>query len=248
MLTPVGVGFAYSRPGEAQSAYLVQAGGAAVCMDLGSGTLNRLQGFIPPEDLAALVISHVHSDHCVDLISLRVYMMVGPGRGRRIRVVGPPGLRDVLSAFAGGEAWDEVFAFEDLDPRRPVDVAPGVVLSCAEVPHGLQTFALRVDRGGASVTYGADCAPNDALPRLARGTGVLLAECSEGAGPRTPDGSHLSAREAGEMAAAAGAGRLLLTHCAPEHDRDAALAAARVAFDGPVDWARQGEAVTVSAA
>jgi ribonuclease BN (tRNA processing enzyme) len=246
-LTPVGVGFAYSRPGEAQSAYLVTRGRRAVCLDLGAGALNRLQELVAPEALDALVVTHTHPDHFADLLALRVYMRHGPGLGRRLRVIGPPGLRDLLVGV-GGDGWDEAFAFELLDPDATVAIAPGMRLTCAPVPHGPPTFAVRIDGdGGGSVTYGADCMPNDALPRLAARTDILLAECSEGAGPRDPDGVHLSAMEAAQMAVAAGAGRLLLTHCAPQHDRDAALAVARGIFPGPVDWARQGEAVAASA-
>jgi len=247
-LTPVGVGFAYARPGEAQSCYLVAGGETAVCLDLGSGTLNRLQQQVAPERLAAVVISHRHSDHCVDLVSLRVYMMVGPGRGSRVRVIGPPGLREQLAAFAGADGWDESFTFEILDPSTALDLGGGIVLTCARVPHSGPTHAIRLDRGAASVTYGADCAPNDVLPALAAGSGVLLAECSEGVGPAAAGSTHLTAADAGRIARRAGVGRLLLTHCAPEHDRDATLAAAREAFGGDVEWARQGEEVVVSPA
>jgi ribonuclease BN (tRNA processing enzyme) len=246
-LIPIGVGGAYGRPDEVQSAYLVRAGDAAVCLDLGAGSLNRLQDQLAPERLSAIVISHLHPDHCADLFSLRVYMSWGPGRGRRLRVLGPPGLRERLVGFAGAEGWDDAFAFEVIEgPTGRVDV-DGCRISWAEVPHSPPTFAIRVDAGGESVTYGADCAPNDALVTLARGTQLLVAECSHGAQPLPPAPIHLSGREAGEIAARAGALRLLLTHCYPEHDRDAAIDLARASFAGPVDWARQGEAVAVSA-
>lgn len=246
-MIPVGVGGAYARPGEAQSAYLVRAGDVAVCLDLGAGALNRLQAEIAPERLSAIVISHLHPDHCADLFSLRVYMSWGPGLGHRVRVLGPPGLRDRLAAFAGSDGWDDAFAFEALrGPSGRVEIG-GLWISWAEVPHTPPTFAIRVDAGAASVTYGADCAPNEALVRLAAGTQLLVAECSHGAEPLPPAPIHLSGREAGEIASRAGAGRLLLTHCYPEHDRDAALALARASFSGRVGWARQGEAVDVSA-
>ena len=83
------------------------------------------------------------------------------------------------------------------------------------------------------------------LPELAAGCDVLVAECTFGPGPPVANVPHLTAGQAGEIAARAGVGRLLLAHCSPEHDRDATLAQARAAFGGPVDWARQGEAVTL---
>src|SRR5262249_21367956 len=111
----------------------------------------------------------------------------------------------------------------------------------AEVPHTKPTYALRVEWRGSSLCYSADCAPNDVLPELARGCDVLLAECSYGAGAIPAGVPHLDAAAAGAIARRAGVGRLLLTHCYPEYDRDAALAAAAAAFGGPVAWAREGE-------
>jgi ribonuclease BN (tRNA processing enzyme) len=248
-LVPVGVGTAYARPGEVQSSYLVRAGDRAVCMDLGAGALGRLRGEVPPERLTALVVSHLHPDHCADILSLRVYMSFGPGRGTRLPVLGPQDLRERLLAFAPGGDWDESFDFQAL-PRGggAIDLGGGLVLRHAEVPHLEPTFALRLDLGAASVCFSADCSPNDALPELARGCDLLLCECSMGAEP-VPEGvAHLDAPAAAAIATAAGAGRLLLTHCYPEFDREAALAAARAGFSGPVDWARQGEAVAVGEA
>ncbi|WP_217913345.1 MBL fold metallo-hydrolase [Miltoncostaea marina] len=236
----MGVGAAYARHGEVQSCHLVRAGGAAVAVDLGSGTLNRLQAHVAPEDLAALVITHMHPDHCVDLLALRVYMAWGPGAGRTVRVIGPPGLRDRLAAFAGSEGWEPGLRFEELAPEGgELELGGGLTVRHRPVPHLDPTHAVRVQHGGAAVCLGADCAPGDALPELAAGCDLLVLECTFGADP-VPEGvPHLNASAAGALAARAGARRLLLTHCQPEHDRDAALAAARAAFGGPVGWAVQ---------
>lgn len=243
-LTPIGVGAAYARPGEAQSAYLVESGHTRVCLDLGAGALNRLQTVSAPQQLSAIVISHLHPDHCVDLLSLRVFMAWGPGRGRHIRVLGPAGLRDMLFGVSDETGWD-AFTFETLDEPGGQITIGDVRLTWAEVPHIKPTFALRIDAANDSVTYGADCGPNDALMELAAQSDVLLAECALGTGPSTDEAIHMTGAEAGRLARLAGVRRLLLTHCYPEHDRDHALAAAAEAFGGPVAWAVQGEAVRV---
>lgn len=244
VLVPVGVGTAYSAPGEAQSCHLVRAGRRALVVDMGSGTLNRLMDQLPPEDLEAVVITHLHPDHCVDLMALRVYMVWGPGRGGVLRVVGPPGLRERLIAFSGSEGWDGAFRFEVFAPGAgEIDLGGGLLLRHREVPHLPPTNAVRVEHGGASLCLGADCAPGPELPELAAGCDLLVCECSFGAEP-VPEGvPHLNARAAGALAARAGVGRLLLVHGQPEFDRGAAVAQAREAFAGPVAWARQGEAV-----
>lgn len=238
-VTPIGVGAAYARPGEIQSSYLVGAGTTRICLDLGAGALNALREHVAPEDLDAIVISHLHADHCVDLLALRVYMFWGPGRGHRARVIGPVGLREQLEGFAGPDGWDEAFDFEVLTPPADVRTVGEAALTLREVPHSHPTFAVRVDHGDRAVTYSADCRRNDELSDLARGSAILIAECGDGVTSRD-DSVHMSGSDAGIVAAEAGVDRLLLTHCYPEHDRAATLAAARSAFTGPVDWAEQG--------
>lgn len=243
-LTPIGVGPAYARPGEVQSCYLVRAAGRAVCLDLGAGALNHLQDHVPPRDLELLVISHLHPDHCADLLALRVYMAWGPGNGHRLRVLAPDGTRERMAAFAGEEGWDRAFTFEAFaGDRGTVDLGGGLILRYREVPHLKPTYAVRLDLDGRSLVYGADCAECDELAELARDADLLVAECSSGADP-VPDGvAHMNAAQAVAVAARAGARRLLLTHCYPEYDPDAALARARADAAMPVDWAVQGREV-----
>lgn len=241
-LTPIGVGTAYARPGEAQSSYLVRAGAARILLDMGAGSMNRLQSELDPADLDLLLVTHAHADHCVDLLALRVYMAFGPGGGRRVRLALPQGLAERLRAFAGEDAWGGL-AMEELSrPAGRIDLG-GVRLVHAEVPHTEPTHAVRVEHGGRSLVYGADGVLSDALVELARGCDLLLCECSFGAEEAPPGSAHMNARDAGEVARRAGAGALLLTHCYPEYDREVALAAASREFGGPTAWARQGHAV-----
>jgi len=245
-LIPIGVGSACPAPGEAQSSYLVRGGEAAIAVDLGSGTLTRLRQAIAPEELAAVVITHLHPDHCVDLMGLEVYMVWGPGAGGVVRVIGPPGLRDRLVAFSRASGWDAAFRFEDFAPGGgEVLLADDLVMRHREVPHLPPTNAVRLERAGASICLGSDCAPGPELPELAAGCDVLVCECTWGAGPPVDGVPHLTAGDAGRIAARAGAGRLLLTHLDPARDAGAALAQAREEFSGPVDLARPGVAVSL---
>lgn len=242
-LVPVGTGAAYALPGEAQSCYLVRGGGATVVVDLGAGALNRLQVHVAPERVDLYVVTHLHPDHMIDLLSLRVYMAWGPGAGRRVRVAGPPGLRDLLAAH-GESGLDEAFAFEDLDPAGGSLRAGDLEVRYRTVPHLDPTFAVRVEAGGRSLCLGADCAPDEGLSAFAAGADVLVLECSFGDRPVPAGVPHLNAGAAATIARAAGAGRVLLTHCYPEFDREAALLAARAVVPD-VAWAAQDEAVAV---
>lgn len=246
-LLPIGVGNACPAPGEAQSGYLVRGGGAAVMVDMGSGVLTRLRQEMAPEALTQVVVTHLHPDHCVDLMGLEVHLVWGPGAGSPpLPVLGPPGLRDRLVAFSGARGFDTAFTWSTFAPEAgEVALGHGLVMRHREVPHLPPTNAVRFERGGASVCFGADCAYGDALAELAAGCDVLVCEATFGAGPPVEGVPHMTGAEAGRIAARAGVGRLLLTHLDPRRDVAATLAQARAGFDGPVGLARPGDAVAL---
>lgn len=235
---PLGAGAGYGHPDQAQSGYLVRAGDTALALDMGAGTFNRLMGFVDPRQLDAVVISHLHPDHLADLLAARIYMAHGPGLGHPMHVHAPPGLMGRLEGIAAGEPWAGITAHDLPGGGGTLEIGD-VVVRHAEVPHLPPTHALRVEVGGKSVTYGADCRPNDALPELAQGTDILVVECTFGDGDIPEGAMHMNARAVGEMAAAARPGQVLLVHGDPAVDRDASVDIVRQAYDGPVEWARE---------
>ena len=115
-----------------------------------------------------------------------------------------------------------------------------VTLGTAPVDHPVEAYAVRVEHGGRSLVYSGDTGPCAALVELAAGADVLLCEASwphvvPGRWTEPPGGLHMSGRQAGEHAAAAGVGRLLLTHVPTWCDPAALLAEAQERFDGPVE-------------
>ena len=184
-----------------------------------------------------MVITHLHPDHCVDLMGLEVHMVWGPGAGSPpLPVIGPPGLRERAHRLLRRErVRHRVHVVERSPPgaRARCGLGGGLVMRHREVPHLPPTNAVRFERDGAAVCLGADCAYGDALPELAAGCDVLVCEATFGAGPGVAGVPHMTAAEAGRIAARAGVGRLLLTHLDPARDAEAALAHARAEFAGP---------------
>jgi ribonuclease BN (tRNA processing enzyme) len=244
-VTPVGVGAAYGRPGEHQSCYLVTAGTQSICLDLGAGAFNALCAITRPEDIDLFVMSHLHPDHFIDLLALRVYMVWGPGAGHSVRVAGPPGLREVLAAF-GEDGLGTAMQIEVLVGVEAATQCPGALeITHRQVPHLPPTYATRISFDGRSVCFGADCAPNDALPEFASGVDVLLTECSFGETDIPLGAAHLNAHAAGDIARRAGAGQLLLAHCFPEYDIERSAQIAAEVAGIPVAPARQGQTVQI---
>ena len=106
--------------------------------------------------------------------------------------------------------------------------------------HPVETLASRVELGGRALAYSADTGPAWDLSKLGEGIQLALVEASL---TLEAEGSiqHLSARQAGATAAAAGAERLVITHLTPPIDREVARSEAADAFGAPVDVAKVGK-------
>jgi ribonuclease BN (tRNA processing enzyme) len=248
-LTVLGCSGSGPGPASPASGYLLEAGGAHVVVDLGNGTFGALQRHLDPWHLDAVVLSHLHPDHCADVSPLVVHRRYAPGRPARppvpLPLHAPDGAPDrLVAAFAPSAAeratedLGDVLAFRPLADAGEGEVA-GVALQARLVDHVCPAFALRFEHGGRSLVYSGDTGPCGSLVDLARGADVLLCEATwphvTDEWDEPPPGVHLSGRQAGEHAARAGVGRLLLTHVAPWADGEKLRAEAREVFDGPVE-------------
>jgi ribonuclease BN (tRNA processing enzyme) len=244
-VTVLGSSSSIPRPQRACSGYLVQAAGRSVIADLGTGAFANLHQYLDAEQVDAVVISHMHADHFLDLIPLRYALKYGPRtHARKVGLWLPPGgeamLRRMVDAFAPESSNDflsEVFEVKTYDAAVPLRVGD-LALRFAATSHYIATFAMRIEAGSASMTYSADTAPDDGVAALARGTDLFLCEATlrSGEGDVVPRG-HLSAREAGQMARLAEVKHLALTHYPAEFTIEDLRAHASQAFSGRLDVA-----------
>jgi ribonuclease BN (tRNA processing enzyme) len=242
-LTVVGCAGSFPGPASAASCYLVTAGDFTLIVDLGNGALGALQRFTDPERIDAVLISHLHADHCLDMCSYYVYRTYHPsGPLPPIPVYGPAGTADRLGRAAGAEAAQPLtdrFEFRTLTAGA-FEIGP-IAVTADVMNHPVQTFGFRFEHAGRVITYSADTGATERLTRLASGADVLLSEATFTDRPGLPPDMHLTAREAGEHAADAGAGRLVLTHLMAWNNREQALAEAAGSYPGPVSLAEPGQ-------
>lgn len=238
-VTVLGCCGSYPGAGGACSGYLVDDGGTRLWLDAGSGTMANLQTHVSLEEVDALVLSHEHPDHWQDLEGLVIALAHVVGRAG-FPVYAPAGLR--MRTYHPSEPW---LAWHEVTDGDRVEVG-GVRLTFSRTDHGPETLAVRVDgAAGASVAYSADTGPGWSLEAL--GPGLDLALC-EATVPVSVEGrlQHLSARQAGASARAAGAGRLVLTHLWPTLDREDARAVGAEAFGADVEVASTGARYSVA--
>jgi ribonuclease BN (tRNA processing enzyme) len=249
-LLVVGSGAAYpDRPGTASSCYVVLHEGTALCLDMGQGSFAGLAGRMEPEHLAAIVVSHLHPDHFVDLVALRHYLRFELEPPRRMRVIAPGGLRDRLDGVSG----EPDFAAESFEIEDRVEgwlqVGP-ILVESRRVTHTSDSFATRVtlvaESGGSALVYSGDCGRAADLAPLIQPGDVLLCEVAFGPGPVPVPDLHLDGTAVGRLAAQTRVSRVLLTHLQMRRDPAATLAAVQAEYGGPVSLVIDGERVAIS--
>lgn len=251
-ITVVGCAPAYStKPDHSSSSYLVEEGDTRILLDLGQGSFAQLWRYTSPAKVAAVVISHMHADHNVDLVPLRHWARYGH-KGVGPAVYGPADLRpryadfqmaysepsplkDFFADLAGGALAEGEFAIGDLR------------IEARHVTHIPDSFAFRVSAAagnGPGIVYSGDCGvPDDLLPLVRPGDALL---CEAGFGiVRDAPGIHLTAGEAGSVAQRTGSARLVLTHYHDRAGTAALLAAASKEYRGAVDLAEPGMTLNI---
>ena len=236
-LTILGCSGSYGGPtAGACSGYLVRDGSTTVWIDCGNGTFGHLQEHLAVEDLTALVITHAHPDHCVDLYGLHVmrrYALHQTG----LPVYAPAGLEKHLGTLVDGD-WGDTFSWRDIDPTQPVTLG-SMTLRFARTDHPPPTYAVEITAGGSRLIYTSDTGPGWSVGTFAPGADLVLSEATY-LHDAKPAPIHLSAKEAGEAARAAGARRLILTHVWPLLDPALVAAEGSGAFGAPVTLAEPG--------
>lgn len=243
-LTILGRSPAAPNPGEACAGYLLEGNGSRVLLDIGPGVVAQLLIRHHPDELDAVVVSHMHADHMLDLVTLRyVYPWRARPKDQRLRVVMPPGSADQLLELAkgvgGARHFEDTFRISEHDGSGGF-ACGALTLAPVETQHYIPCWGFRVEADGRRFAYTADTAPCDGLTDLADSADLLLSEATlhsldEDAAPPEPRG-HLLPAEAGAVAREAGAKRLLLTHLPVNgSEGEWARAAAAEAYGGDVE-------------
>ncbi len=256
-ITVLGKSPAWQDADGACSGYLIEHDGFVLLLDCGNGVFSKLRRFCDYVDVDAVLITHLHADHFLDLVPFSYALTYAP-RQQPVPVAGWPGteaparpelwaplgalelFRKLAGWWGKEDLFEAAFAVHEYDGLEQLALGPLMLRFC-EVPHYTATHAVEVtDADGARLTYSADCAPNEQLVRFAQGTDLLLIEATLPRPERTGERGHLTPYEAGEHGRRAGARQVVVTHFSDELEAEWARAEADQGFGGPVELAHEG--------
>jgi len=226
---------------------MLEIGTTAMLLDLGQGSLGSLFPHRDPASLEAVVVSHMHGDHHVDLIPLRNLLYYHYDEPRRVKLHLPAGLRARYDSFMGEDGFLDFMEGHDVyEGTWPV--GPFTV-EAHPVTHAENSHAYRVtdstDPDGPGLVYSGDCGVADDLLPLIREGDTVLCEAFWSTLEPIASANHLSAEQAADVARRGGAAHLILTHILESHDPRAALVAAREIFGEQVHLAEPESVVNV---
>ena len=257
-LTVLGKSPSWQDADGACSGYLLEEDGTTALLDCGNGVFSKLRRYRDYTKVDAVVISHLHADHFLDLVPFSYALTYAPRQQptpvdrwpgtdspARPKLYAPQGagevFRRVVGAWGNEDLIENAFELIEFAPQDVLEIG-SMRLRFQDVPHFTKTFAIDISsmNGGGRITYGADCSPNEQLVEFARDTDLLIVEATLPRPERTGIRGHLTAQEAAEHATRANVKRVLLTHVSDELDELWVRACARRAFKGPVAVAREG--------
>ena len=241
-LTVLGASGTWPNASSATAGYLVQHDGFNLWMDAGTGTLANLQRHIPLPEIHAIVISHEHPDHFVDLYPCFYAWHYGELGTPGLPVYIPTGFTEKLMRFEsvdGEVAMRTAFSLSEVAPGEGFEIGPFRVKTEPMAHLGLPALGFRLEAGGVVLAYTGDTGPTRRVEDLARGAELFLSEATwQDRDDLMP--FHMSSRQAATHAREAGVKKLVLTHIWPTVDRRVSIEQAAEVYDGPIEAAVEG--------
>lgn len=225
---------------------LVQAGGQNIVVDAGRGVIMRLVGAgCPPPFIAAVLLTHLHSDHICDLNDIITTRWISTPAATALPIYGPKGTKKMVDGILSMLAQDETYRLDHHDDLRAAggmkvdvrEVEAGETFSIGDVTISVHatdhrpvapTVGFRIEHEGVVAALAGDTIPCDGLYDMCKDADVyvqtvLREDLVRTFAPLVPTGDrfldildyHSTVQQAGQTAAKCNVKTLLLTHFVP---------------------------------
>lgn len=248
-IVALGTSGTYARYNRACSGYLIEQDPTFVMVDIGTGTLSNLFRHLDPMSLSALVITHLHADHVLDIYPMRYYIQYNLTeeqlKDSKIPIYVPEDGRQELHSFNPGNDdsffLENTFEFNDIEEKIEIG---SLRFEFIKTKHLITTYGLTCESNGKKMGYTSDTPYDENLIDFFSGCQVLICEAAYQT-EKGKENLHMSAREAGKFAAEVGTKRLYLTHIWPELDPHVSITEASKYFDGQIEAIKEHMVVEV---
>lgn len=230
-ITVLGNNGPYPAAGGACSGYLIRDGATNLLIDCGSGVISNLQKFVNLEDINAIILTHLHSDHISDMLVLKYAVQIKNMRGTfdkaPVNVYLSP---EPAEVFAGLKA-EGIYDLKPVDENAILSIGD-LKIKFKRMKHPYLCYAVSIESKGRRFVFSGDTSMCDEIVEFAKGSDLLMLDSGLLSREKKNNNAvHLTAEECGIIAKQSGAKRLLLTHFWPEHDKNELLGEARRNFE-----------------
>jgi ribonuclease BN (tRNA processing enzyme) len=218
----VGSGDSFGSGGRFQTCILVDGPQSRFAIDFGTSSLIALaQQGIEHNSIDAILLTHLHGDHCGGVPFLLIDAMLGAKRARPLIIAGPRDLQRRMgelreALFPGSHVMNPKFLLTwlEMEPGQAHRILD-LVVTPQRARHTAETnpTAIRVEVGGKVVSYTGDTEWTDDVAKVAAGADLFIAESYY---YEKPIKWHLNYPDIAARRQTFGARRVILTHMSRE--------------------------------
>lgn len=232
-LTVLGNNGPYPKAGGACSGYLLEEEQTKILIDCGNGVLSALQKVCDLEELNAIILSHLHSDHMSDILVMKYAVGIKKLKGKfngTIPLYLPMEDQELINRLN----YNEAFNILPINEGENLNIE-GLEIEFKEMTHPVKTYGIKVKNKDRVFVYSADTSYNDGLVEFANEADFFLCESGIMEKDKDENANHLTPKEAGDIATKAKTKRLVLTHFWPEYRLDKIMSEAKESYDSVIE-------------
>lgn len=242
-LKVIGYWGGYPKKNEASSGYLLEHNGFHLLIDCGSGVLSKLQNYLEPEEIDAVIISHYHPDHIADIGVLQHARLIQGFLGKEFDTLPVYGHDLNLHEFEK-LTYKTITKGIAYNPNQSITIGP-FSITFLQTNHPVACYAMRIEVDGKVIVYTADTSFKEELIDFCHEADILLCECNLYGGQNGQGAGHMTSIDAGTLAEQANVKKLILTHLPQFGELSQLLEEARTKFKGYISLASEGLTIDI---
>lgn len=229
--TVLGFQSPFPGPGGATPGYLLEESDQHILIDCGSGVVSQLGKYVLPWNLDAILLSHLHHDHTVDIPILHYALLLAKKMKQRDQPL-PVYYPSSPSKIANRIMHEEYIQTIIIDGVPELKIG-ALTIRLLRTEHDIACYAMQISNGKKTIIYTADTGPETDWRGFGEKPDLIVVEGTF-LERNVPPGKrgHLTVSEAASLAERLAAKKCVITHLSPTYDPNEVLTEAKRFFSG----------------